>query len=460
MEVFALFLPEIKELLQAKDFSQLKDFLKKVHSMDLAEGWKYLEDQEKILVFKLLGSRRAVEVFEHLRLDEQSYLLNNLENVQVSLILNDMAPDERVELFQDLPKRVVKKLFGLMKSEEVDDVRKLLKFKEGTAGNLMTTEFVELKKEMTARRAILKLQESQRAGQTKQIYSVYCTDEQHHLIGGVSLQMLIMSPPDMLIRDIMSSMELIKLNAKIDAEDVAKRFTKYDLLDMPVTDGENKLLGVITVDDVVDIIHREATEDIYGMGKISGAGSAAETSYTQTSIFTMFRKRAVWLFILLLIGTFVSGRLLKNYAYMIESMVVLAFFIPMLMDSGGNTGQQSLCMIVRGLATGEVKLTQVRHIIRKELIVGAFMGVVMGLVAMASVFFILGTEFYIALTVGISLAIVIPIAALTGALLPLFFERIGLDPAVAASPFITTVVDATCILVYFEIARRLVLKSG
>lgn len=457
MEVFALFLPEIKELLEIKNFSQLKDLLKKIHSMDLAEGWKYLEPYEKLLVFKLLGARRAIEVFEHLKFNEQSYLLNNLENAQVSHILNDMSPDERVELFKDLPKRVVKKLFILMKSEEVDDVRKLLKFKEGTAGSLMTTEFVELKKEMTARRAILKLQESQRAGQTKQIYSVYCTDEEHHLIGGLSLQMLITSPPDMLIRDIMSSMELIKLNAEIDAEEVAKHFTKYDLLDVPVVDKENRLLGIITVDDVVDIIHKEATEDIYGMGKISGAESAAEINYIQASIFTLFKKRVVWLFILLLIGTFVSGRLLSTYTYMLQAVVVLAFFIPMLMDSGGNTGQQSLCMVVRGLATGEVSLSQVRHIIRKEVTVGMLMGTIMGLVAMASVFFIFGFDFRIGFTVGISLAVVITIAALTGALLPLLFKRLGLDPAVAASPFITTVIDATCILVYFEIARLLVL---
>lgn len=452
-----MFLPEIKELLEIKNFSQLKDLLKKIHSMDLAEGWKYLNPQEKLLVFKLLGARKAVEVFEHLNFNEQSYLLNNLENIEVSHILNDMSPDERVELFKDLPKRVVKKLFGLMKSEEIDDIRKLLKFEENTAGSLMTTEFVELKKEMTARRAILKLQESQRAGQAKQIYSVYCTDEEHHLIGGLSLQMLIMSPPDMLIRDVMSSMELIKLNAEVDVEDVAKHFTKYDLLDMPVVDKENRLLGIITIDDVVDIIHKEATEDIYGMGKISGAESVAEINYIQTSIFTLFRKRVIWLFILLLIGTFVSGQLLKNYAHMLEAIVALAFFIPMLMDSGGNAGQQSLCLLVRGLATGEVNFSQVRHIIRKEITVGILMGAIMGLVAMGAAVFILGVDFRIGLTVGISLTAVVSVAALTGALLPLLFKRVGLDPAVAASPFITTVVDATCILVYFEIARRLVL---
>ena len=458
MDVFALFLPEIKELLQIKGFSQLKDLLKKIHSMDLAEGWKYLDPQERLLTFKLLGARKAVEIFEHLQFDEQSYLLNNLENVEVSQILNDMAPDERVELFKDLPRKVVKKLFGLMKSEEIDDVRELLKFKEDTAGSLMTTEFIELKKEMTARRAILKLQGSQRAGQTKQIYSVYCTDEEHRLIGGLSLQMLIVSPPDMLIRDTMSSMELIKVNAEMDVEDVAKHFTKYDLLDVPVVDNENRLLGIITIDDVVDIIHKEATEDIYGMGKISGVESAAEINYIQSSVFTLIRKRVVWLCVLLLIGTFISGRLLSGYSHMLEAMVALAIFIPMLMDSGGNAGQQSLCLIVRGLATGELGLSHVRHIIRKEIITGIFMGGAMGLLGMGAAFFVLGVNFQISLAVGISLLAVITVAALTGALLPLLFKRVGLDPAVAASPFITTVVDATCILVYFEVARRLVFK--
>ena len=343
-----------------------------------------------------------------------------------------------------------------MKTEEVEDVRKLLTYPERTAGGLMTTEFVDLRKDMSAREAILKVQEEQRAAEVENVYCVYVTDEEHRLIGGLSLQVLIMAPPDILIRNIMSSMKLFKINVNIDEEEVAKRFTKYDLLDVPVVDDKDRLLGIITIDDVVDIIHKEATEDIYGMGKIGGAESAAEINYAQANVLTLVKKRVVWLFILLLIGIFVSGRLLKGYSHMLETAVILTCFIPMLMDSGGNTGQQSLCMIVRGLALGEVSLNQFWKIIRKEITVGAIMGVMMGIVGMGAVFLLQGFNLYLGLTVGISLMVVITVAAIVGSALPLLFKRLGLDPAIAASPFITTLVDATCLIIYFEVARRLI----
>jgi magnesium transporter len=454
-DVFALFLPEIRELLQRKDFSSLKTLLKQIHSMDLAEGFRYLKPQQKILAFKLLSFKKAGEVFEHLSFKEQSHLLKNLENDKVAQILNEMAPDERTELFNDLPPRLIKKFFSLMEEEEVRDVRRLLNYREGTAGSQMTSEFVELKREMTARRAVLHLQQGLKAGQTRNIYSIYVTDQAHKLVGGLALQVLITAPPDILIRDIMTNVDLIKVGVNMDVEEVAKIFTKYDLLDMPVVDKQDRLVGIITIDDVVDIIHREATEDIYGMGKIAGAEEAAQINYAQASIFSLVRRRIVWLFILLLIGAFVSGRLLKGYSGMLQQLIVLAAFLPMLMDSAGNAGQQSLCLIVRGLATGEVRVREIFKVVRKEMAVGLLMGFLVGVIGYFAAFLLEGFNPALGLTVGLSMVTVVTAATLVGATLPLVFKRLGFDPAIAASPFITTLVDATTLVVYFEISRMM-----
>lgn len=254
----------------------------------------------------------------------------------------------------------------------------------------------------------------------------------------------------------MSPVQVIKINVNMHQEEVAKVFSKYDLLSAPVVDDENRLLGIITIDDIVDVIQKEATKDIYGMGKISGAERVAEIDYGKASAFTLVKNRMVWLFILLLIGTFVSGRLLKGYSGVLQSVIALTIFIPMMMDSGGNAGAQSLAMVVRGLATGEVTLDQIWKITRKEVFAGLMSGILMGIIAMLSVFVLQGVNVRLAFSVGFSLAIVVTVATVTGAFLPLLFKRLGFDPAVAASPFITTVVDATCLVIYFEVAKRLI----
>jgi len=225
-------------LLQAKDFVQLKETLNKIHSIDLAEGFSKLDEQEKIILFKLLSSRKAIEVFEDLDTLEQKKLLSNLENQELASVLNEMAPDERAKLFKDLSKKAVKKLIGLLKKEEAEDVRKLLTYKEGTAGSIMTTEFIELKKEMTARKAILSLQENQRTVSSGTVYSVYVTDEQHRFIGGVDLQTLITAPADISIKEIMTDANYISINVNTPLEEVGKWFKKYDLLAAPVVDEQ------------------------------------------------------------------------------------------------------------------------------------------------------------------------------------------------------------------------------
>ncbi|MFQ5866858.1 MAG: magnesium transporter [bacterium] len=456
MKGFALFLPEISELLREKNYGELKKLLKEVPPVDLAEGWSQLSPPDRNIIFHVLDRKRAIEVFEDLSFGEQKALISSLESRELSEVLDEMSADERADLFEELPEKMVKKLFSLMRKEEVEDVKDLLFYKEDTAGGLMTTEFVELRKDMTARQALLKIQESFRKYHGETIQNVYITNAEHRLIGGLSLQTLIASPPDILLRDIMSPVQMIKINVNMDQEDVAKVFSKYDLLSAPVVDDQNRLLGIITIDDIVDVIQKEATEDIYGMGKISGVERVAEINYGEASSFTLVKNRVVWLFVLLLIGTFVSGRLLKGYAGVLQSVIALAIFIPMMMDSGGNAGAQSLTMVVRGLATGEVTLDQVGRIIRKEIFAGLMSGILMGIIAMLGVFVLQGFNLRLAFAVGFSLAMVVTVATVTGAFLPLLFKRLGFDPAVAASPFITTAVDATCLIIYFEVAKRLI----
>lgn len=453
IDIFALFLPEIREFIQNKDFNGLKASLKTMHSMDLAEGWRYLEPQEKIIVFKLLGSKKAVEVFENLKLSDQTYILNNLENTEMAAIINEMAPDERADLFKELPQNIFKKLFALVKKEEAQDLRRLMVYAEGTAGSLMTTEFVELKKEMTARQAIISIQENLRVEYRENIYSVFVTDESHKLIGSISLQDLLKAPPDILVRDIMGSTEFIKTNVETDIKEVVKQFKKYDLLDAPVIDKEGLLLGIITVDDIVETIERQTTKDIYEIGKMSSKGGEI-ISYARASTIELVKRRAGWL-ILLLIFDFLTGTVLKSFEQTLSSVVALTFFIPMLLDTGGNAGAQTSITIIRGLATGDVNFKNIFKVVRLEFSTAVLMGLIVGSVAFGRAL-LLQKDFFIALVVGLSMLSIAILAISTGIFLPLFSKKVGLDPASLAGPITTSVVDVVGLIIYFKIAQTFI----
>lgn len=450
IDVFALILPEIREFIQAKDFNGLKASLKNVHSMDLAEGWRYLSPQEKILVFKLLGTKKALEVFENLKFPEQTYILNNLDNAEVSAIINEMAPDDRADLFKELPRKVFKKFFALVNKEEANDIRKLMDYKEGAAGSLMTTAFVELKKEMSARQAILSIQENLRAEFGENIYSVFVTDENHKLLASVSLQDLLKAPPDILIKDIMAPVDLIKINVEADTKEVANFFKKYDLLDAPVVDKESTLLGIITVDDIVELMEKQTTKEIYEIGKMAPEGGEI-ISYARATTAELVRRRVGWL-VLLLIFDFLTGTVLKSFEHTLSSVVALAFFIPMLLDTGGNAGAQTSITIIRGLATGDVNLKNMFKIIKLEFSAAMLMSLIIGSVAFGRAF-LLQKDFFIAIAVGLSMILIAILAIATGVFLPLFSKKVGLDPAVLAGPITTSIVDVVGLIIYFKIAQ-------
>ncbi|MFH1577979.1 MAG: magnesium transporter [Candidatus Omnitrophota bacterium] len=447
---FILFLPEIKEFLENKNFSALKELLKAIHSIDIAEGWERIHPQEKIVIFKLLSSRKAIEVFEDLRFSEQSYLVNNLDNAEVVPILNEMAPDERADLFKELPRKVIRKLFSLMKKEEVDDVRQLLSFEEETAGSLMTTDFLSLKKDMTARQAILWLQETHKSQSAYHFYNLYVLDEQRYLIGVLNLDALITAPPDILVRDIMFSPQTIKIDVNTPQEEVASKFSRYDLLDAPVVDSQDKFLGVITIDDVVDLIHEENTRQIYEIGKMQPAGGQ-EIRYATTTVKEIIQRRAGWLILLLVLHVF-SGWILKNFEYALSTVVALAFFIPMILDTGGNAGAQTSITIIRSLATGDASFKNIWRIAKLEIVSSLIMSIIVGLVAFLRAYW-LETEVFISLVVGITMMLVVLVAISTGIFLPFLSKRLGLDPAALAGPITTTVVDVFGLIIYFKIAQ-------
>ena len=453
IDILALFLPEIREFIQKKDLNALKNLLKTAHSMNLAEGWKHFEAQEKILVFKLLGTRKAVEVFETLPLPEQTYILNNLDNMEVAQIINDMAPDERADLFKELPTKVMRKFLALASKEEAQNIEKLMDYKEGTAGSLMTTDFVVVKKDMSAKQAILSIQENLRADYRENIYSIFVTDESYKLIGHVSLQDLLKSPPDILIKDVMSSAEFTKIDVETNSEEVANWFQKYDLLDAPVVDKDNNLLGIITVDDIVEILEKETTKDLYEIGKMDAKGGEI-ISYASATTIELVKRRAGWL-ILLLAFDFLTGTVLKNFEHTLSTVIALTFFIPMLLDTGGNAGAQTSITIIRGLATGDVNFKNILKVIRLEFTTAVFMGLIIGVVAFGRAM-LLQKDFFVAVTVGLSMLLIAMLAIATGIFLPFFSKKIGLDPAVLAGPITTSVVDIIGLIIYFKIAQALI----
>jgi magnesium transporter len=453
INVFALFLPEIKELLEAKDFNGLKSMLKDINSFDLAEGWRYLEPTEKIIVFKLISARKAVEVFENLRFPEQTYILNNLNNEEVACVINEMAPDVRADLFKELPDKAFKKLFNLVSKEEASDIKELIEHKEGTAGSLMTTELVELKKDMTAKQAILYIQENLRSGHHENIYSVYVTGENHKLIGTIPLQDLLKAPPDIFVKEIMVGADLIKIYVDTDAKEVAGLFKKYDLMDAPIVSKDNVLVGIITVDDIVSMIEKETTKEIYEIGKMSPEGGEI-ISYARATTFELLKRRAGWL-VLLLIFDFLTGTVLKNFEHVLSSVVALTFFIPMLLDTGGNAGAQTSITIIRGLATGDVNLKNVFKIIKLEFITALLMGLIVGGVAFGRAF-LLQKDLILAIVVGLTMLLIGILAIATGIFLPLFSKRVGLDPAVLAGPITTSIVDVFGLIIYFKVAQMFI----
>ncbi len=445
MEKISLLAPTIKELI-ASDKETLRKTLQDIHPADIAEVIPSLKEQQQLELFLLLEKNKAREVFEKLDEEEEILLLEHLDKNKSIQLLKHMAPDEKADLFEELPKDLVNKLLRLMAPEKREELKQLLAYPEDTAGAIMTTEYVALPSYLTTSETLDKIREI--APRKETIYFVYIIDSADRLKGFVSLKNIVLSDKNKKLKEIMKT-NVISVNTRDDQEEVAHIIQKYDLLVIPVVDSKNTLKGIITVDDIMDVVEKENTEDIYKMASIENL----EENYFDTSFVTLAKKRGLWLAILLFTYT-ISTSLLRHYSPTIEMLVALAYFIPMLTGSGGNAGTQTSTLIIRGLAIGEIKFNQILKILRREIPMGLILGLLLGSLGYIRAM-IMQRDPTLSIIVGIALVFTIIAATLTGSLLPLILRKLKLDPAIATGPFLTTIVDVTALIIYFEIARFL-----
>ena len=449
---FILFLPLIRDLIRKKNSVELKKLLKEVHPIDIADGWQFLNDEEKLILFSNLDKNKSIYVFENLPYKEQKYIIDNISKNEISSIIKKMADDKRADMFEKLPDKTIKKLFSLMKEEEIQNIKRLTSYPKNTAGSLMTTDFLAVNPNINAKQALLKAQKYS-LEKSKEIHNIYVLDDENKLIGSVSIKALLSAPPNIKIKDIMLPVNLIKVNHLSSVSDAVKIIKKYDLTSIPVVNEEDEIVGVITIDDVIDLIEKKATKDIYSIGKMLTEGGEI-IEYGKVNFLELVKRRLGWL-ILLLILDFFTGTVLKAYEEAIASVVALSFFIPMLLDTGGNVGSQVSTTIIRGLATGDVKIDNLPNIIKKELSAALIIMFSLAAVAFLRAYF-LQKSLTLALTVGFSMSLIALLAILTGIALPIIGMLVGFDPAVMASPLITSVVDVLGLIIYFKIAQTFI----
>ncbi len=429
----------IQETLQ-KIIKQLQEG---AHPSDLAEHVDDLSEEQKKELFNLLSDEEAALIIQEMDVFDQVSLLRILTKHRASTILREMATDDAADLIGDLPEEEAKELLALIE-EEAGEIRGLLKYPEDSAGGIMTTDFISLPDDIPVEEAIMRLREV--APEAEIIYYVYVVDSQTRLRGVVSLRDLIAAEDGTLLREVMFE-NVISVLAHMDQEEVARVVSRYDLLAVPVVDEQEHLLGIITVDDILDVMEEEATEDIYRM---AGTGEVQSVDILDASSFRMARKRMPWLFVSLM-GGLISGSVIGVFEATLEAIVFLAVFIPVIMDMGGNVGTQSSTLFVRGLATGEIEESHVWRYFFRETKVGVTMGVTNGIIIAIAASIWRGVPL-LGMVVGIAMFATITLAAVIGILVPMIFNRIGVDPAITAGPFVTSIKDVTGLLIYFWIA--------
>jgi len=435
---------DTKQYIEERNYFDLKNLLKDALAADIVEIIRNLDISEQVIVFRLLSKETAAEVFSLLDRDAQEELLANFGEQRVKEIFEEMDPDDLTELFDELPDKIVRQLLRLLPAADRSMVNRLMGYPEDSAGRLMTPEFIKLRQYISADEAIAKIR---RIGLDKEtIYYSYVIDEKGNLIGTVSLKDLLLAPPEQKIEEIMTT-NFVLAHTYDDQEEAAGLLAKYDLTALPVVDHDQRLVGIITIDDVVDIITEEATEDIHKMAGME----APEHPYFSTRFLTLGRKRVLWLVVLLVLS-YLSSIVLKHYVDILQIVVPLAFFIPMLTGTCGNTGMQSATLVIRGLATGEIALKDFFKVFSREILMGVFLGVTLGLLSFIRARFV-DINPFIGIAVGIAVFISVVAANLIGAILPLILKKLKIDPAVSAGPFITTIIDVTSLILYFEIAR-------
>ena len=433
------------KLLQQRQFKAVRSILDVMNEVDIASLLSDLNDRELALAFRLIPKDKAAEVFSNMETSMQTYLVEIFSEKELKELLDDLYMDDTVDLLEELPANLVKRILDTVSASDRSLINQLLNHPEDSAGSIMTTEYVDIRETMTVAESMAHIKQTGIHKET--IYTCYVTDKRK-LLGIVSAKDLMTSDDDLLIRDLMET-EIISVNTHTDQEAVAQLFTKYDLLALPVLDQDSYMVGIVTFDDAMDVMVEEATEDITKMA----AMSPNEKTYFETSIFDHARHRIIWLLILMFSAT-VTGTIITKYEDAFAAIPLLVAFIPMLMDTGGNCGSQSSTLIIRGIALNEIRFQDLFRVIFKEFGVSLIVGVVLALANGARIL-LMYHDISLALVIGLSLIGTAILAKLIGCVLPLFAKRIGLDPAIMASPLITTLVDTCSILIYFNSATML-----
>ena len=441
----------LSSLIEEKKYQQLKEILTLLPPPDLAELFDELDEKNHILLFRLLHKEQAAEVFVWLDSDLQKRLIDSFSDKELSSVLDELYIDDTVDLIEEMPAMVVKRIIKQSSKENREDINKILRYPKDSAGSLMTTEYVRLNQNMTVEEALIHIRSV--AIDKETIYTCYVTESDKRLIGIVTAKRLLLADPDTPLGEIMDT-NVIKLHTHEDREEAAAKFDKYGFIAMPVVDSEGRLVGIITIDDALEVLKEESEEDFAKMAAIT----PSEEPYLKTDVFSIWRARIPWLLILMISST-LSSAILTGFESALPAVLVL--FIPMIMGTAGNSGGQSSVTVIRGISLSELEISDLLRVFWKELRVGILCSVSVGIATFLKVWLIDGlllandaVNLIVALTVALSLSLTIILAKIIGATLPLIAKKIGLDPAVMASPLITTLVDAVSLVVYFFVASN------
>jgi magnesium transporter len=444
--------PALDELIQKKDWVTIKESLEEVPAVDIAEFLEEIEPEVAVVIFRLLKKAKAADAFSYLSSAKGVELLEIFSRQQLSDVMNNLEPDERVSLMEELPGDLTQKVLNTLEPENIAQVRRLLGYPAESVGRLMTTNYVRIKSDWTVSKSFEHIRKFGRSAETLNV--IYVVDEKEKLIDDLRLNQLILAEPDTIISDIMDN-AFEALSAFDDQEEAVRMLSKYDRVALPVVDSDGILVGIVTVDDVLDVAEEETTEDMQLMAGMS----ALDKNYSETGISEMVRKRIGWL-ILLFLGQMFTVTAMAGYEDTLAAAAVLALFIPMIISSGGNSGSQAATLIIRAISTNDIKLAEWLKVFRKELYSGLLLGSILGVLGSIVIGFwmmLRGEPFSLALalqaiTVGTSLVGVVLFGNMSGSMLPFIMSKLGFDPAVTSAPFVATLVDVTGILIYFSVA--------
>ena len=440
---------DVTNLIENKRISELCKYLENINSADFPSVLENIDDEKIIMIYRLLSKEKAAEVFVELDHDDQERLINCLTDKEIKNVMNEIFMDDAVDLIEEMPSNVVKRILANTKPEDRKIINELLKYPEDTAGSLMTTEFIDLKENMTVEKAFEVIKA--KGLQKETVYNCYVLSTDRKLLGVLDIKDLLIAETDQLVKEIMDT-NVIEVQTLEDQEEVSKMFDKYDLVAIPVVDKENRLVGIITIDDAIDVMQEENSEDFELM---AGITSTTDDSYFKTSVFTHAKDRILWLLLLMLSAT-VTGTITNYFESAITALPILVAFMPMLMDTGGNCGSQTSTLIIRGLATDEISTKDLLKVIWKEMRVAILVGIVLAVVNGIRIW-IQYHNLLIGIVVGITLMLIVLAAKLIGGILPIIAKKIKLDPALMASPIITTLVDIFSVTVFFTLST-LILK--